>query len=80
MPPIQQFQLIQRTLHEAELLLRTARPLLADEEALVRSWVDMAIGFSFQLKVTYVDEIPRGRTGKYEDIRCDVVQGGFTPD
>jgi phenylacetate-CoA ligase len=75
LPPVEQFQLIQRSLQEVELLLVMQRKLNETEEMLLRGWVDMAIGHHFDLVITYVDEIPRGANGKFEDVRSEVDPG-----
>ena len=78
-PPVQQFQLIQRTLNGLEILLVTPRPLTDAEIAVVRAMVDRAIGHPMELKITYVEKIARGATGKYEDCRNDLVQSSEPP-
>lgn len=72
MPPIQQFQLIQRTRDRLELMVVSPRLFTDDEQQLIRSWVDRAVGCRLELKITYVSDIARGATGKYEDFRCEV--------
>lgn len=72
-PPISQFQLIQRSLHQMELKLVCPRKLREDERQLVVAWIHKAVGHPFDVEITYSDSIPRGRTGKYEDFRCDVA-------
>ncbi|MBX7166852.1 MAG: hypothetical protein K1X74_11030 [Pirellulales bacterium] len=72
MPPIQQFQLVQKTTSQAELRLVMPRPLDAQEELLLRGWVTKAVGFEFDLSIRYVEDIPRNARGKYEDFRCEV--------
>jgi phenylacetate-CoA ligase len=74
MPPVQQFQLIQRTRHELELLVVAPRLFTEAEQDLIRAWVDRSIGCRLNLKINYVEEIPRGATGKYEDFRCEVKE------
>ena len=72
-PPIQQFQLIQRTSNRLEMLLVTPRPLSIAEEGHVRGWVLAAVGHPFDITLHYVAEIPRAAHGKYEDFRCEVA-------
>ncbi len=72
-PPIQQFQLVQRSLTRMEMLLVTPRPLTAEEESRLRGWIEIAVGYPFEIQLTYVTQIPRGANGKYEDFRCEVV-------
>lgn len=73
MPPIQQFQLVQRSLSQMELSLITPRPLQPDEEDLVRRWVVQAVGYPFDVALRYVETIPRSPTGKFEDFRCEAA-------
>ena len=71
-PPIAQFQLIQRTLHAAELLLVTPRTLSGQEEQTVRGWAQQALGHPFDINIRYVREIPRAPTAnlKTSVARC----------
>lgn len=73
-PPIMQFQLIQRSLKMAELLLVAPRPLTGPEEKLLRHWTQQALGHPFEITLTYMQEIPRSASGKFEDFRCEVPQ------
>jgi phenylacetate-CoA ligase len=72
-PPIAQFQVIQRSLEDIEALLVAPRPLTAKEEALIISWFEASFGWSFNVKFTYVDHIPSSPTGKFEDFKSDVA-------
>lgn len=76
-PPIQQFQLVQRTLQRMELLLVVPRPLTGDEERLIRGWALHALGHPFELALTYVADIPRSGAGKFEDFRCEVDEAAL---
>lgn len=73
LPPIQQFQVIQRSIEEIEALLVVPRPLTDDEKALLIRWLERGLGHSFRVKFTYVDAIPASPTGKFEDFRSDVA-------
>lgn len=72
LPPVEQFQLIQLTRETGELRLVVTRPLTSDEEMLVQAWTIQALGFPLDLKLTYLSEIPRSPSGKFEDFRCDI--------
>jgi phenylacetate-CoA ligase len=71
-PPIHQFQLIQRSLKSLELLLVALRPLTPAEEEKLRGWVLAAAGYPFEVAIRYVDSIPRGAQGKFEDFRSEL--------
>ncbi|HVU87092.1 MAG TPA: hypothetical protein VHD36_07210 [Pirellulales bacterium] len=71
-PPIHQFQLIQRTRALMEMLLVVHRPLEPDEEERLRGWVIRAVGHPFEVRLQYVDAIPRATLGKFEDFRCEI--------
>jgi len=73
LPPILQFQVIQRSLTDVDVLLVTPRALTVEEETLVRQWTHNAMCYPFNVRIQYVDSIPRGKTGKFEDFRCDVA-------
>jgi phenylacetate-CoA ligase len=73
LPPIQQFQLVQRTLSEMELLLVTPRGLTAAEESTIRSWVERATLGAFRISLRYVATIARSPTGKFEDFRNELA-------
>jgi phenylacetate-CoA ligase len=75
-PPIEQFQVIQRSLQSLEMALVMARPLSANEEHLMTGWLQEAFGYPFEVNFRYVQEIPRSAGGKYEEFRCEVDQVG----
>jgi phenylacetate-CoA ligase len=72
-PPIQQFQVIQRSLEDIEALIVAPRELTPSEQALVIAWFEKSFGWSFNVKFTYVDNIPLSPTGKFEDFKSDVA-------
>jgi phenylacetate-CoA ligase len=73
MPPVLQFQMIQRSLERVELRIVPGRPFSVEDEAMVRHWVQQALTYPFEVQIAYLDEIPRGAGGKYEDFRCEVT-------
>jgi phenylacetate-CoA ligase len=73
LPPIRQFQVIQRSLEEIEALLVAPRPLTEEEQRLLIRWFEQGLGHSFRVKFTYVDHIPSSPTGKFEDFKSDVA-------
>lgn len=72
LPPIRQFQVVQRSQEEVEAILVVFRPLSDDEEQRIKSLLTRSLRHPFQIKLTYTDNIPPGPTGKYEDFRSDV--------
>ena len=78
--PVNQFQVIQRDLHNIEVKLVAARHLTAIEEDRVRTMLDAWFRNQFQISFAYVDEIPRSPHGKYEEFRCDVASANAGAD
>lgn len=73
LPPVLQFQVIQRTLHDVEALLVVARPFTERELETVKAWLLRGLGYPFHVTFTYVDKIPSSPTGKYEDFKSEVA-------
>jgi phenylacetate-coenzyme A ligase PaaK-like adenylate-forming protein len=71
--PVRQFQVVQRSLHEIEVVLVVARALAASEEDALRSHILRKLGYPFELRFSYVDGIPRGVGGKFEDFRSELA-------
>ena len=70
--PVRQFQIIQRSLREIDVKLVVVRPLGSEEEAAIRTMLAEWFDDCFAVRLIYVDEIPLGPTGKYEDFRCEI--------
>ncbi|MBS0655195.1 MAG: phenylacetate--CoA ligase family protein, partial [Verrucomicrobia bacterium] len=71
--PIQQYQLIQQQLETIEVRLVAARALTGAEEAKLRTTIQKALGYPFQLCFTYFDtRIPVAANGKFEEFICRV--------
>ncbi len=73
LPPLQQFQVIQRSLTSLEVLLVCPRALGADEEDVMRAYLAATLGHRFNVTFTYVAEVPRSKGGKFEDFRSEVT-------
>ncbi len=71
-PAIRQFQVVQSELEVLDVRLVVERPLSSDEEAHTRQALLNFLGHPFQVRFSYVDEIPRSAGGKYEDFRSEV--------
>ena len=70
--PINQIQLVQKSVNEIEARLVVGRPLNdAEEKRFAKEFAD-ALGHDFDFKFTYLDEIPRLASGKYEVFRCEI--------
>jgi phenylacetate-coenzyme A ligase PaaK-like adenylate-forming protein len=70
--PVRQFQAIQHSRTELEVKLVVARPLSAQEETGIRRLLATWFSDGFSVQFTYVDHIPPGPTGKFEDFRCEL--------
>ena len=70
--PIREYQFVQKSLEDMEIRLVVAQPLTADEEAAIRTWSREKFEHDFEFSLIYVDELPRGRTGKLQDFISEV--------
>jgi phenylacetate-CoA ligase len=73
LPPFFQFQVIQRTLTNIEVLVVRHQPLAASEEKRVQRYMQQTLGYPFEIVVRCVESIPRGRSGKFEDFVSEVA-------
>lgn len=71
--PIRQFQIVQTSSTRLEMSIAAERSLTADEEGALRDVIRQRSGYSFEVVFRYVDEIPRGATGKYEEFKSEIV-------
>jgi phenylacetate-CoA ligase len=72
LPPVEQFQLVQRSLEKLDLYVIVPRALSEEEESVARMFVLQAVGHPFEVDIHYVERIARGPTGKFEDFRCEL--------
>jgi phenylacetate-CoA ligase len=72
LPPIQQFQVIQRTVHALEVKLVVPRPLRPEEEETLGKYLAREFGYPFACTFSYVKEIPRSPGGKFEEFRSEL--------
>ncbi|MBX3663338.1 MAG: phenylacetate--CoA ligase family protein [Burkholderiales bacterium] len=70
--PVRQFQVVQRSLEDIEVLLVVARALTAAEESALRELILRNLGHPFSVRFSYRDDIPRTASGKYEEFRSEV--------
>lgn len=71
--PIEQFQIIQKSLVQLEAKLVMPRELTASEREQFISIMQESFGHPFDVTITYCREIPRGASGKYEDFVSEVA-------
>lgn len=72
-PAIQQYQAAQTARDTIELRLVVRQPLTSEEEALITRLVREDLDQSFQVRLVYVDAIPRRPSGKIEEFRCEIA-------
>lgn len=70
--PVRQIQMVQRRLDEIEVKLVVTRELDRPELTRLRNVLVKGLGHPFALRVSYVAEIPRAASGKYEDFRSEI--------
>lgn len=70
--PVSQFQIVQTGLTDLELRLVPERALTAIEEDSLRRMLRHRLQYDFAIAITYHREIPRSRSGKYEDFKSDL--------
>ena len=68
-----QFQIIQRTLHLLEVKIVARQALNEVEENGLKSAIGTAIGYPFDINITYHESIPRTAGGKFEDFMSEVT-------
>ncbi len=70
--PIQQLQLVQKTTERIEARVAAPRKLTAKEEGRLSEIFAESLGHAFTFEYVYVDEIPRGPNGKFEDFVSEI--------
>ena len=71
--PIVQHQFVQKSLARIEARLVTERDLTEQEEQSLHAYILAAQPHPFELDFVYVDEIPRNRSGKFENFVCEMT-------
>lgn len=79
LPPIYQFQIIQRSLSKVEINVVRDADFSPQEADIVKRYVQQMLGHPFDVMIRRVDAIPRSRTGKFEDFISEVSASGSTP-
>jgi phenylacetate-CoA ligase len=66
--PIEQIQLVQKSLHDVEARLVMPRPLTPDEQKRMVPILQKSLGYAFQISFSYHHELCRNASGKFEDF------------
>ena len=70
--PIRQCQFVQKDLQTIEVRLVADRDLTDSEEDAIRNWIITKLDYPFSVMFTFVDNIPRTLSGKYQDFISEV--------
>lgn len=70
--PVLQSQLVQTGESEILVNLVVEGPLTGEQEAALTKMYQKSLGYPFDLKFIYLNEIPRSASGKFEDFRSDL--------
>ena len=70
--PVIQAQLVQPESTSLVLNLKMERPLLEQERDALVEIVKSRTSREFEVNIAQLEEIPRGKNGKYEDVICQV--------
>ncbi len=71
--PVRQFRLRQMALERIEVELVTDLSITAQQEAALRAMLQQRLGYSFEIALRSVADIPRPPGGKYEDFVCELL-------
>ena len=69
---VKSFQYIQRSVTMIEKLMVVTEPLTPDEEAAQKALIVKNFGHPFEVKLTYLDAIPKRGAGKFEEFISEV--------
>lgn len=70
--PIRQYQFVQKDLRTFEVRLVIERELDDREKDKIRDWVREKVSYPFDVVFSFVDDIPRTKSGKYRDFISEV--------
>ena len=68
LPPLYQFQVIQRSRTHVDVNVVRDADFTSDEAAQITRYLQQTLGHPFDITLHRVDAIPRSRTGKFEDF------------
>jgi len=72
-PEIRQFQLTQKSYEKIEIKLVVTTPLANSKELQLVDYLIEKFGHPFDYQFVYVDDIPRGKNGKFEEFISEVL-------
>lgn len=72
-PEIRQFQLVQKSLEQVEMKLVVASPLTGAKESELTRYLVEKFDHPFDYRLVYVDDIPRGENGKFEEFISELL-------
>jgi len=75
MAPIAQYQFAHAAADRIDVRLVTKRDLTADEEEKITEWVRKKLGYPFEIRFAYFDELPLTKAGKFKDFVVDFNAG-----
>jgi phenylacetate-CoA ligase len=70
--PVAQFQVVQHAVDHLEVRIVPTRPFTGDDERRISAGVVARLGHPFRITFRYLDAIPRGPGGKFEDFRSEL--------
>lgn len=65
---VKQFQCVQHTIQRVEIKLVTERELTLEEQSRVTQLMQGHLGYPFEIFYTFLEDIPRGPNGKFEEF------------
>lgn len=69
---VREFQYVQRSVNLIEKLMVVSEPLTPEEEAAQKALIVKNFGHAFEVKLTYLDAIPKRGAGKFEEFISEV--------
>ena len=70
---IRGYQVVQKTNGKLIIKLLMDSPYSPDEEKSLKEYVQKTVHYPFEMQIEYVNEIPRSKTGKFEDFYSEVT-------
>jgi len=70
---IRQYQIIQESLQDIEVKLVVAETISNEQENDLKQLLNKHLGFDFNIRITYLEQIPKGPTGKYEEFISRII-------